>query len=186
MSKWIFRDIGSSNDLSVFQNDGLLREAHFRKDRNARLVFIPFSLKKKCYFVDSKSDEEKIRAFVKMYRSATQLIAFLIYPSALVPGLILEDYAGLTPRGHRFAIAFGIPLFFSLVLGALVWMLWRLYKGAIPGLTSSLTEIGSGVTGQLSAISQPPWRLPLLFVTAFLLLIVLALFAFLASHHFPR
>src|SRR5580700_4227817 len=103
-------------------------EAHFRKDRNGRLVFIPFSLKKKCYFVDSKSDEEKIRAFVKMYRSATQLITFLIYPSALVPGLILEDYAGLTPRGHRFAIAFGIPLFFSLVLGALVWMLWRSYK----------------------------------------------------------
>jgi hypothetical protein len=161
-------------------------EAHFRKDRNGRLVFIPFSLKKKCYFIDSKSDEEKIRALVKMFRSAIMLITFLTYPSFFVPGFILEDYAGLTPRTHRLTIALGIPFFFWLVLIALAWMLWSLYKGAIPSLTFSLSEAGPDVMGQLRGISQTPRRLPLLFVTAFLLLIVLALFAFLASHHFPR
>ncbi|HXQ25262.1 MAG TPA: hypothetical protein VN822_02535 [Candidatus Acidoferrales bacterium] len=161
-------------------------DAHFRKDRSGRLVFIPFGRKGKCYFVDSKSDEEKIRAFVRMYRSAIQLISFLIYPSAMFPGLILEDYAGLSPRGHRLAIALGIPLFFSLVLSALVWMLWSLYKGAIPSLTSSLSEAGPDVMGQLSKISQRPWRLPLFFVAAGLLLIGLALLAVLTSHHFPR
>ena len=107
-------------------------DTHFMKDRSGRLVFVPFGLKRKCYLVDSKSGEEKIRAFVKMYRSVTQLIAFLTYPSIFVPGLILEDYAGLTPRGHRLAIAQGIPLFFSLVLISLLWMLWGLCKGAIP------------------------------------------------------
>jgi hypothetical protein len=156
-------------------------DAHFRKDRSGRVVFIPFSLKRKCYFVDSKSDEEKIRALVKMYRSAIQLISWLAFPSTFVPAFILEDYGGLTPRGHRFAIAFGIPLFFWLVLGALAWMLWGLYKGAIPSLTSSLSEAGPDVMGQLSEISPRPRRLVLLVVTAFLLLIVLALFAFLAS-----
>jgi hypothetical protein len=156
-------------------------EAHFRKDRSGRVVFIPFSLKRKCYFVDSKSDEEKIRAFVKMYRSAIQLISWLAFPSTFVPAVILDDYAGLSPRGHRFAIAFGIPLFFWLVLGALAWMLWRLYKGAIPSLTSSLSDAGPDVMGQLSAISPLPRRVPLLVVTAFLLLIVLALVAFLTS-----
>ena len=156
-------------------------EAHFRKDRSGRLVFIPFSLKRKCYFVDLKSDEEKIRALVKMYRSAIQLISWLGFPSTFVPAVILEDYAGLTPRGHRFAIAFGVPLFFWLVLGALAWMLWLLYKGAIPSLTSSLSEAGPEVMGQLREISPRPRRLTLLIVTAFLLLIVLALFAFLTS-----
>jgi hypothetical protein len=156
-------------------------DAHFRKDRSGRVVFIPFSPKRKCYFVDSKSDEEKIRALVKMYRSAIQLISWLAFPTTFVPAFILEDYGGLTPRGHRFAIALGIPLFFWLVLGALAWMLWSLYKGAIPSLTSSLSEVGPDVMGQLSEISPRPRRLPLLVVTAFLLLIVLALFAFLAS-----
>jgi hypothetical protein len=91
-------------------------DTHFMKDRSGRSVFIPFGLKRKCYFVDSKSDEEKIRAFVRMYRSINQLIAFLGYPSVFIPGLILEDFAGLSPRGHRLAIALGIPLIFLLVL----------------------------------------------------------------------
>ncbi len=150
-------------------------DTHFMKDRSGRLVFVPFGLKRKCYFVDSKSGEEKIRAFVKMYRSVAQLIAFLTYPSIFVPGLILEDYAGLTPRGHRLAIAQGIPLFFSLVLISLLWMLWGLCKGAIPSLTSSLSEVGPELKGQLSGISQRFWQLPLLVITAFLFLMVLVL-----------
>src|ERR1700675_391108 len=161
-------------------------ERHFRKDRSGRLVFIPFSPKEKCYFVDSKSDEDKIRPLVKMSWSAITLITFLTYPSFFVPGLILEDYAGLTPRAHRLTIALGIPFFFWLVLIALAWKLWSLYKGAIPSLTSSLSEAGPDVISQLRGISQRPRRLPLLLFTAFLLLIVLALFAFLASYHSRR
>ena len=161
-------------------------DAHFRKDQSGRLVFVPFSLKGKCYLVDSKPDEEKIRAFVRMYRSVFQLISFLTYPSLIVPALVLEDYAGLTPRAHRFAIAFGIPLFFWLVLCALLWMLWSLYKGAIPSLTSSLSEVGPDLKGQLSEISKRSWRLPLLFAAAGLLLMVFALFAILAVPHFCR
>jgi hypothetical protein len=161
-------------------------ETHFRKDRSGRLVFIPFSLKRKCYFVDSKSDEEKIRALVKMFRSAIQLISFLTYPSLFVPLFILEDYAGLSPRGHRLAIVLGIPLFFWLVLIALAWMLWSLYKGAIPSLTSSLSEAGPEAMGQLREISPRPRRLVLLVVAAGLLLLGLALFAFLTSYHFRR
>jgi hypothetical protein len=162
-------------------------DTHFRKDRSGRLVFIPFTLKGKCYFVDSESDEEKIRPFVKMFRSAVQFISFLMYPSLFVPGLILDNYAGMSPREHRLAIAFGIPMFFALVLGALVWMLWSSYKGAIPSLTASLSEVGPDAKGQLRQVSQPSRRLPLLFAVASVLLMVLALFAFVISlDHFRR
>lgn len=161
-------------------------EAHFRKDRSGRVVFIPFSPKRKGYFVDSKSDEEKIRAFVRMYRSATTLITFLTSPILFVPVFILEDYGGLTPRGHRLAITFGIPLFFWLVLIALAWMVWRLYKGAVPSFTSSLSEAGPDVMGQLSEISPRPRLVSLLVVVGFLFLIVGALIAYLASNHFRR
>ena len=161
-------------------------ETHFMKDRSGRLVFVPFGPKRKCYFVDSKSDEEKIRAFVRMFRSLNQLISFLGFPSVFIPALILEDFAGLTPRGHRMTIALGIPLFFSLVLIALLCMVWSLYKGAIPSLTSSLIEVGPEVKGQLREISQKSWRPALLLATCYFLLMVFTLFVILASFHFWR
>jgi hypothetical protein len=161
-------------------------EIHFMKDRSGRLVFVPFGPKRKCYFVDSKSDEEKIRALVRMFRSLSHLIGFLVYPSIFFPGLILEDFAGLTPRGHRMAIAMVIPLFFSLVLIALLCMVWSLYKGAIPSLTSSLIEVGPDVKGQLREISQRSWRPALLLATCYFLLMVFTLFVILGSFHFWR
>jgi peptidoglycan/LPS O-acetylase OafA/YrhL len=161
-------------------------DAHFMKDRSGRLVFVPFGLKRKCYFVDSKSDEEKIRPFVRMYRSASQWITLLISPILMIPALILDEYAGLTPRSHRFAIAFGIPTFFWLVLIGLLLMLWGLYKGGIPSLTSSLIEVEPDLKGQLSGISQRPWRPALLVMAALLLLLAAALFALVAVPHSHR
>jgi hypothetical protein len=161
-------------------------DSHFMKDRSGRLVFVPFSLKRKCYFVDSKSDEEKIRPFVRMYRSASQLISLLASPILMIPALVLDDYAGLAPRSHRLAIAFGIPMFFWLVLIGLLLMLWGLYKGGIPSLTSSLIEVEPGLKGQLSGISQQPRRLPLLVIAACLFLLAGAIFALVAVPHFHR
>jgi hypothetical protein len=161
-------------------------DAHFRRDGSGRLVFVPFSLKRNCYFVDSKPDELKIRACVRMYRTAVQLISIFTYPSLIIPGLVLEDYAGLTPRAHRMTITLGIPLFFWLVLIALQCVQWSLYKGAIPNLTSSLIEVGPDFKGHLSAISQRSWRAPLLAAAVALLLMGIAIFAFVAATHSPR
>jgi hypothetical protein len=161
-------------------------DRQFRKDRNGRLVFVPFGLKRKCYFVDSKADEEKIRALVRMYRSATTVISLVIYPIIMAPGLFLDDYAGLSPRGHRLAIAIGIPIHIWLILIGFLWMLWRLYKRAIPGLTASLAEVGPDVKGELREVSKVAVHRPALVIVAVLLLIVGALLAFLTSHHVPR
>jgi hypothetical protein len=161
-------------------------DRQFRKDRSGRLVFIPFNLKRKCYFVDSQADEEKIRALVRMFRSAFTVIPLVTYPIITAPGLILEDYAGLTPKGHRLAIALGIPLFLWLVLTGIIWMLWSLYKRAIPGLTASLSEVGPDVMGELREFSQRLRRPMLLSIVAGMFLVALALLAFLASYPFRR
>jgi len=160
-------------------------ERQFRKDPGGRLVFVPFSLKRKCYFVDSKADEEKIRALVRMYRSVTTVIPLVIYPIIMAPGLFLDDYAGLSPRGHRLAIAIGIPLYIWLVLIGFLWMLWSLYKGAIPALTASLSEVEPGAKDALREFSPSVPRRALA-VAAVLLLIGAALIAFLTSYHPPR
>ena len=68
-----------------------LADVHFRKEPSGRVVFIPFTRRGKCYFVDSKADEEKVRLFVNMYRIPSTLISFLIGPMVTVPALILGD-----------------------------------------------------------------------------------------------
>ena len=103
-------------------------DAHFRTEPGGRLVFIPFTRRGKCYFVDSKADEEKVRAFVNMYRIPNTLISCLMTPMVMVPAMILEAYGGLTPRAHRLTIALGISGFFWLSFVALVLMLWVVYR----------------------------------------------------------
>jgi len=158
-------------------------DCQFRKDRSGRLVFIPFTLKGKCYFVDSKSDEEKLRGFVKLFRSTLTLISWLSFPSIYIPGLILDDFAGLTPRGHRLAIALGVPLFFWAILGVLAFMLWFVYKGTVPNMTASLGEVGPELKGQLREISGRPGRVALGVSLACLGLLILMIVGILGWHH---
>ena len=158
-------------------------DSQFRKDQNGRLVFIPFTLKGKCYFVDSKSDEEKLRGFVKLFRSTLTLISWLSFPSVYVPAVILEDFAGLSPRGHRLAIALGIILFFWLILCALAGMLWIVYKKTVPTVTASLSEAGPDVKSQLREISHRPGRVALGVAIACLGLLILMMVGILGWHH---
>jgi hypothetical protein len=104
-----------------------LADAHFRKEPSGRLVFIPFTRKGKCYFVDSKADEEKIRAFVNLYRIPNTLMSLLMNPMVVAPGLIMENLGGLTPRAHRLTIVLGISgLFWLSFVGLALMLLGRL------------------------------------------------------------
>jgi hypothetical protein len=157
-----------------------LADAHFRKEPSGRLVFIPFTRRGKCYFVDSKADEEKIRAFVNMYRIPNALMSFLITPMVVAPGLILEDLGGLTPRAHRLTIVLGVSGFFWLSFVGLALMLWVVYKTMVPGLTASLSEVGPEIKAQLVVISAQQRglrRVALVCLLAGLILLGLALVA---------
>ena len=152
-------------------------DAHFRKEAGGRLVFIPFTRKGKCYFVDSKADEEKIKAFVNMYRIPNALISLLITPIVMIPALVLEDYGRLTPRAHRLTIALGISGFFWLSFVAVTLMLWLVYRATVPGLTASLSEVAPEIKAQLTATSpqQGRRRAALVCLVAGLILLGLAL-----------
>jgi len=158
-------------------------DCHFKKDQSGRLVFIPFTLKGKCYFVDSKPDEDKLRGVVRLFRSTLTLISWLSFPSIYLPGVFLEDYAGLTPRGHRFAIALGIPLFFWAILGALAVTVWFVYKNTVPRVTASLSEVGAEVKAQLRDSSRRPGRVALGVALACLGLLILMIVGVLGWQH---
>jgi hypothetical protein len=157
-----------------------LADVHFKKEPSGRMVFIPFTRRGKCYFVDSKADEEKVRAFVNTYRIPNTLISLLMCPMVMVPSLILEVYGGLTPQAHRLTIALGVSGFFWLSFFALALMLWVVYKATVPGLTASLIEVAPEIKAQLSAISpqqRGPRRVALVCLLAGLILLGLALVA---------
>jgi hypothetical protein len=160
-------------------------EGHFGKDLSGRLVFIPFTRKDKRYFVDSKSDEEKIRALVKMYRSAIALISVMAYPLIYAPSLVLEVFGGMTPRSHRLAIAISVPLFFWLVLIGLMVMLWLLYRQAVPKFTASLAEVGPDVQLQTTAISTRRRRVVLVCLGVAVLLLAVGLLAIMRRPRTP-
>jgi hypothetical protein len=156
-----------------------LADSHFKKTASGRLVFLPFTPRGNCYFVDSKSDEEKIRAFVKMYRIPSALISVVMTPIVMVPALILEDYGQLTPRVHRLAL--GISGYFWLSLVGLELMLWFVYRAMVPGLTASLSEVAPEIKAQLRTIPDQQRgrrRLILLCIVAGLILMGVALFLF--------
>jgi hypothetical protein len=131
--------------------------------------------------VDSKSDEEKVRAFVSLYRIPSALISVLMTPFVMVPALVLEDYGQLSPRVHRLTVALGISGYFWLSLVALELMLWFVYRSIVPGLTASLTEVAPEIKPQLRAIPDQQRgrrRVMLLCIVAGLILLGMALVLF--------
>ena len=155
-------------------------ERQFRKDPSGRLVFLPFGSKGKAYFVDSKSDEEKIRSFVNLYRSTSALMSLLSFPSAYIPGWIVMSFAGTMALRNKLTTYVGIALFFMLILVAFAWMHWTIYKETVQGLTASLSEVGPDLKGQLREISPPPTRprlVALVCLSAGIVLLLVAIFA---------
>ena len=166
--------------ISIFSN-AMDRhvDGHFMKDPSGRLVFLPFGLKKQAYFVDSKSDEEKIRAFVKFYRSIAAMISMLSFPIIYLPGFLLNSSTVTMPLRNRVRADIAVLSCIVLVLVALTWMLWSLYKDTVPGFTSSLPEVGPDLKTQLIAACPPSGRQRLLLASlgAALLLMGIGIFA---------
>jgi hypothetical protein len=145
-------------------------DAQFQKDPSGRLVFLPSGGKGKAYFVDSKSDEEKVRAFVKMYRGAGVLISWVQQLC------FLAWIVSFTTGAHKWTTEAGIASFFIFVLLLAVWVLWLLYKQTVPTFTSSLSEVGPDLRDQLTDVCPPPQRLRVLALgSLFAAVVILAL-----------
>lgn len=148
---------------------------HFKKDPSGRLVFLPLISKGQGYFVESKSDEEKLRAFVKMYRSANLLLTLLCYLVILAPtSLGYNLYAGAIPMRTKLMTAVETGLFWVLCYGASAWTLWSLYKKTIGNFTDQLV-VAPGIVSQVSEASSGRRRLALLIVFVATIIIGVAL-----------
>jgi hypothetical protein len=129
---------------------------HFRTDSSGRGVFLPLISKGQGYFVESNTDEEKLRALVGMYRGANLILTVLCYLAMMAPtSLGYNLYAGAIPLRTKLMTAAGTGLFWLLCFGASAWMLWSLYKRAVAKFTYGLKELGPG---DIARLSKPPQR----------------------------
>ena len=153
-------------------------EFQLRKDPAGRLVFLPFGVRGKGYYVTSDGDAEKIRAFVKMYRSASTLISWLIMGIYIFGVSNLNvHYDGHIPLRSRVTPFITGSLVYMLVVLAFAWILWGVYKKTIPSFTSSLPEVGADLKRQLTGTSTGQRRIRLVCLGACLLLLGLVFFA---------
>jgi hypothetical protein len=139
---------------------------HFRTDSSGRAVFLPLISKGRGYLVDSKADEEKLRALVGMYRGANLILTVLCYLAMMAPTSIGYNlYAGSIPLHTKVMTAVGTGLFWMVCFGASAWMLWGLYKRALAKFTCAMKEVAPG---DIARLSKPPQRsrTALLFVFA--------------------
>ena len=141
--------------------------AHFRTDSRGRVVFLPLISKGKGYFVDSKADEEKLRALVAMYRGASLILTLLCYLAIMAPtSLGYNLYAGAIPLRTKLMTVVGTGLFWLLCYGASAWTLWGLYKTAVAKFTYAMKEAGAGDIALLSKVPQSARRAALLLLLA--------------------
>jgi len=136
--------------------------AQFRKEPSGRTVLLPLITKREAYFVDSPSDEEKLRALVRMYRGTNMLLgllwSLLNYLAVLAPGSISSYHGGMLPLRAKLTAVAWVASISLVCYGTAAWGVWSLYKKAIQSFTHALPQARAEDIRQLSAVSRGPSR----------------------------
>jgi hypothetical protein len=153
----------------------------FTKNRAGRLVFLPFGLKKPGYYIDSPSDEQKTKPFVRMYFLA-RLLAQLV--GNLTAFFFAEGVAFADPHTPAvdkikvFLVIYVITI--SLFELLPLWLISRLYRKSIPEICSAMAVAGVEEVSRLDR-SLTPWRRRALLVLGGLTILIGVIMAVLVA-----
>ena len=131
----------------------------FRKDSAGRLVFLPFGMKRPGYYIDSPSDEQKIRPFAKMYFLSRALVQLFGNLSAFffAEGVAFADpHTSTVHKIKNFLVIYIITI--SLFELLPLWLLSRLYRRSIPEICSSIPVAGVEEVSRLESSARPMRR----------------------------
>jgi len=149
-----------------------LAQRQFRKDGAGRSVFAPFGLRRPGYYVES-SDADKIKPLVKMYALASALINVVgsLATLAFTQALVFDERS----MPLRKKLEFGFTVYS--IAGLLIYvfpalLLWRVYRGLITDLCSSLPTVEPDSLRQMKRSSNNFPAAPLLVLIAISILIL--------------
>jgi hypothetical protein len=152
--------------------------AQFRKTSSGRTVFFPFTPKREAYFVDSPSDEQKLRALVRLYRGGSAglnlMWSLLNYIAVLAPGSISSYYRSYVPLREKLMAIAWVAVPSLLFWGAAARIVWSLYKQAIKIFTQALPPAGPEVFARLLPVSRRSQRVALAVLGAVCILVAIA------------
>jgi len=159
-------------------------DALFRKDASGRLIFLPRGPRKTGYYVDAASDEQKIKALVKLQLAAAMLFnvaGFLgsytiasTWESLYFTHLPISIEARALRAGAVYLISAAVLQFTPSLI------LQKVYQRSLRDVCQGLQPGEPGLLGQLSRVSQP-YRQRVLMVIAATMMLVGLLFAAVAS-----
>jgi len=127
-----------------------LVDAQFRKDQSGRVVFLPYGPRKTGYYVETPSDDQKIKSLVAIYTAASGLFQVLGFLSSylLMQAVIFPDRP--TTRAGKMEVGLIVYGISSLVFWfGPRWLLWKLYREMLPRVCSSLREASPASTCDL-------------------------------------
>lgn len=159
-----------------------LARGRFMNDPSGRLAFFPFGSRRPGYYVDA-ADESKIKAPVKIYVVAGALINLLGTVAAIWFAQALVSDERSEPLKSKLELGLVVYVISALLLYVLpALLLWKVYKGAVTEVCSSLTAVEPQSVGEMR---PSPTRFPTVFILiaagAFVLLLGVALLL-LVSH----
>jgi hypothetical protein len=153
-------------------------DAHFRKDSSGRTVFLPLIINREAYLVESPSDEQKLRALVRLYRGASAALnlmwSLLNFIAVLAPGSISSYYGGAVPLRDKLIAVAWVAVPSLLFWATAAWIVWNLYKQAIKICTQALPQAAPEVFAQLTPVSHRPQRVALVILGALFILVAIA------------
>jgi hypothetical protein len=155
---------------------GQLVDARCRKDLSGRRVFLPYGRRRTGYYLDSASDQQKVKALVAIYAVASLLFQLLGSTSSLVVTLgASSDHPGSLAGKLEFGLIIYIISAFAFQWLPML-LLWRLYRSLLPEVCSSLPEVGLESMDNLQTIPNPMRRRGLMVAWFGLFLMLMILF----------
>jgi len=154
-----------------------LVDSQFRKDQSGREVFLPYGPGKAGYYVESTSDDQKIKPLIAIYTAASGLFQLLGFLTSLIlmQAVIFPDRP-ITLAG-KLEVGLAVYGISTLVFWfAPRWLLGKVYREMLPGVCSSLSEATPASTRELQKTPNPlQRRMLIIFVGATLILAVILL-----------
>lgn len=131
---------------------GQLFDAGCRKDSAGRLVFLPYGRRGAGYYLDSSSNYQNVKALASMYAAASMLFQVLGSTGSLII-VMAATVDRRDPLAFKLELALIVYTFSSFTFCWLpMLVIWRLYKSLLPGLCSSLEQVGPEAMGNLQTI----------------------------------
>jgi hypothetical protein len=155
-------------------------ETLFRRDAGGRVIFLPRGPRKLGYYIDAASDEQKMKALVKLQLVAVMLFNLAGFLGSYTLAATWESLyfihlpISIEARALRVAAVYLISA--AVIQFTPILLIQKIYQRSLRDICSSLQPVESGSLGELSRLSKPYLKrvLVVLAVTMMLIGVVLA------------